>query len=295
MSELVDTCVAIATAREDEVTCPYTDTRLLKLGSLLLSKSGLGREFHLTPAKRSNHDVAICFGGGIDSYCATVHAIKQGLNPILVYVDYGQPYAEQEKNVLLEVVCSSSGREAFQRDLGKDLTCVISEHVLVDKKDKDWAWQDYIIPARNLVLAAVGSNYADEVWIVATARKNSEIGTPDKTPKFFKETSAVFSSYYGRSIKVTTPYASCSKADVVADYLAKGGSVQALLNTFSCYTPPNNKVVPTHCGTCYACYKRWRLFTVLSIEADSHFVFPPRSGINFAAYEEQEGLKRGEI
>jgi 7-cyano-7-deazaguanine synthase in queuosine biosynthesis len=164
-------------------------------------------------------------------------------------------------------------------------SCYISS--AKEESDKDRAWKNYIFPARNLVLAAIGSQYSDTVWIVANKRSDESVGTPDKTSRFFRETTDLLSDFYGRLILVKSPLLNQSKLEAVQDYLKKGGSVQALKATFSCYSPTPGE--NEHCGKCLACYKRYKLFQALNVEVNFH-TFPP-DGENFLAYEKYEKSK----
>jgi 7-cyano-7-deazaguanine synthase in queuosine biosynthesis len=310
---LLESCMEITRAgyrKEDNCSFVYKNTRLISLGNYLLDNSGLGRIFHLKDTS-DRSGIALMFGGGIDSYIAMWLALYEGNKVHVVHVDYGQPYSTHEVDVCKQV---RAGYVQPLRTLIHDLADTQSVefakdgNTLHDMHDIDidtnlqftsyWVelltehtkidgWEHYIIPARNLVLAAIGAEFADTIYIVANKRSDENVGTPDKTSRFYRETSDLLSDFYGRRIRVMSPFLDRTKAEAVRYYLMKGGNLEALKGTFSCYTP--NVDSPIHCGTCYACYKRYKLFQALN----THFEFasPPWTGPNYHAYEAKEQNK----
>jgi 7-cyano-7-deazaguanine synthase in queuosine biosynthesis len=295
---LIDSCLEISRAgyeKRSPTDMPWDNARLLSLGNYLLNNSGLDTTFRLQSLPSGTEDIAICFGGGIDSYCALVYAIWQGRRVHLIHVDYGSPYCKHERAVFgqIEDIYRQEGVNPFAADFARDEHGDISFHreeiQLVTPSDAGGLdWSNYIVPARNLVLAAIGSKYASTVWIVSTKRSDETVGTPDKTSRFYQSATQIFTAFYNRRILVTSPFRSYSKLEVVQRYIDGGGSTEALKATFSCYSP---KEKGTPCGTCYACYKRFKLFQHLNIEVS--FATHPQEGPNFGTYRQQEESKRG--
>ena len=252
----------------------------------------LGREYRLERATTSDPrdgKLCICFGAGIDSYCALVHALEQDFDVVLFWMDYGQPYAEHEHCVFHQV---RNKVGAFHQDLKRfpafeRLEWASSTAHLIPRDIKGMDWENYIVPARNLFLAARGSQYGEEVWIVANKRSDESVGAKDKTSRFYNQSSVLFSEFYGTRIRVRSPFLGQSKLEMVQEYLKKGGSLDALKGTFSCYSP----VEGDHCGICYACFKRYKLFQDLNVEYNFHY--PPHDGPNWHNYILQEQKKRG--
>jgi 7-cyano-7-deazaguanine synthase in queuosine biosynthesis len=261
------------------------------------------------------------FGAGIDSYCALIKALQEGRNIYLIHVLYGAPYGIYERRVFkalqngwigafsldptqtIPKAMNSFGRD-FMRLSEGGLTLrrdalMIGQHevAIVPSEDQsDLSWENYIIPARNLVLAAIGSQYAPNIWIVSNKRNNEDIGTPDKTSTFYQSASDIFSDFYGYPVRVSTPFGLMSKQEMVVKYLEDGGSAQALRSTISCYSPvvetdprTNKDKGVFHCGRCYACYKRHKLFT--NIREDHEFYFDPLEAPNREEYMAREKAK----
>jgi 7-cyano-7-deazaguanine synthase in queuosine biosynthesis len=307
MNPLIESCIEITRAgieKRDEVDFKYNNQRLQSLGNFLLDNSNLDRTFHLRPGPRSTDKVAIMFGGGIDSYIAMFYALSTKLDTSLIHVDYGQPYVMEEREVYRALFYARQGsNNVFGKDINtlKDRYKVYTNTKLsVHMRDiqlmyadelSDIGNRDYVIPARNLALAAIGTEYADRVWIVSNKRTDETVGTPDKTSRFYRESSALFSDFYEKRITVESPFFRLSKLEAVRAYLESGGNVECLKATWSCYTPVRDIVngFSFPCGTCYSCFKRFKLFQALNIEYN--FDVHPQKGPHWSEFEERERRK----
>lgn len=316
INPLVESCVEITRCGYEnrrQMTLPYQNKDLARLTSFLLNH---GKEVADHYIKREVDDrarIALSFGGGIDSYCALMEALKKKQKVTVVYTNYGQPYSKYERAVFTDLSVAysqvqsdlrspdllSKMQEAFFNDMmlfqpkRDQLRFVVEEIPLMTTQDAvEIGWKNYIIPARNLALAAVASQYGDTVWIVATSRTDETVGAPDKTAKFYKLATRVFTDFYGRSVKVESPFITRSKEAVVREYVRRGGQLFTLSNyTFSCYTPARNSDI-IQCGSCYSCYKKFKLFQALDWEVK--FAAHPQTGPNFQQYQEREAAKRSE-
>lgn len=288
---LIESCLAISRAGYEEgatpiVKVPYYHDTLDRLGTYLLSTEKKLKRVRCLPSSelKPDDDLAIMFGGGIDSFCALHKVLSEGLPKgriTVIHVDYGQPYRNAERMVfwklvnLLEKVWRSDVRQ-----LALTVNLIPEEH-----RKADLSWENYIIPARNLVLAAVGAEYASRVWIIANSRQDETVGARDKTKRFFRLASDIFSEFYGSRRVVESPFINKSKVEAVKEYINNGGSWDSLSRTFSCYHPVDGM----HCGVCYACYKRYKLFQAFNEPHD--FDTPPWEGSNFHTYQNKEKAK----
>lgn len=278
--------------------------RLANLGSWLLQRSGID-DFHFHPKYEvypaGGDKVALGFGGGIDSFCALHYALGNGLDVDLLHVNYGQPYFKQEAMVFVAL------EEAFAGRLTNHPFCELPETLeeryetgavnfhtredrIVPRDAEGLDWESYVIPARNLFLAAHLSEYARTIWIIANQRSDETVGTPDKTSRFYADASKAFSDYYNIKVRVSSPMLSVSKLAMVQNFLDHGGTVDQLRRTFSCYSPPDPDTI-MHCGTCYACFKRFTLFQALNEEHE--FAKHPKDGPNWLTFQNVEARKRG--
>lgn len=326
MNPLLAECISISKsgyAKCDDLPGDYVNPKLVSLGNYLLNNSGLEKTFKLKQDRRKSptQKTVLCFGGGIDSYICLISCLRclvegEADELAILSVDYGMPSANQEHKVFKAVMqvlaelrtFSPTCREEFHASFGengirKDIYRVIPESFysqiedkilmfrtklsLVPKEDKEFGWKDYIIPARNLVLAALAAEYGDNIIIVANSRKDETVGTPDKTTRFYRSTSEILTQFYGYPKRVIGFYQTSSKLEAVREYLEHGGSIAALKETWSCYTP--HEGIP--CGQCYACFKRYNLFQALNEE--HVFAFFPPDGPNYHQYQLAEQKKRG--
>lgn len=300
MNLLTQTCLSVSRAGYEghkHIDPIVHLDRLQTLAVFLLNKPVV-----ISPKKKisDTKKVAICFGAGIDSYCALVSALREKRQITLVYVNYGQPYFAAEFRVfdlVRKYAFKKQSKSAIVKDLSRfehNMKLVTSAVSIIKPEEKNGLdWENYIIPARNLVLAAEASPYAQTVWIVATHRPNEETGARDKTSMFFSGTSVLFSEFYGYHVAVESPFFHKSKWQVVQEYLAEGGSIEALSETFSCYSPVwnNSKQRMEHCSKCLACFKRWKLFKQLSVDTTPLFAGDPAKAPNYEKYQAHEEAK----
>lgn len=115
------------------------------------------------------------------------------------------------------------------------------------------------VPLRNLYFLMIASNYGDELCLGATA---GDWRQKDKTPEFIKKTEDMLNYLLGeqskvdkaRHIKIETKYIYMHKNELVEEYLKDGGSLKNLYeDSFSCYTPKNNKP----CLSCKPCFRKY--------------------------------------
>jgi len=175
--------------------------------------------------------------GGVDS------TILADFRPeaLPIFVDFGQNYCVEE-------------REAAQ-NLFPNLEIV--EIAGLPCSDLD----EVFIPARNLLLASIGSQFADEV-IIAGIKDDHCV---DKTEHAFEKFSDVLSLASEKNIRIYSPGWEFAKVDLVQRYAKRGPKqVERLLKTFSCYFPEDGH----HCGQCQACFRRSVSFLANGIEVD---------------------------
>ena len=114
-------------------------------------------------------------------------------------------------------------------------------------------WGD-TIPLRNLLLAAIGSYFANNIYIIS---QKGETYIKDRTARFFYWCSKMLSEFYGKSITVTTPFFHMTKGEMIRWALDNGVPKDILLMTRSCFSTQTG-----HCGECSACIRRAVAFTI---------------------------------
>lgn len=291
MNPIISSCFEIMRAgyeRNPRIPVWYKSDTLFSLAKYLLADYVRVQELDYATEPRR---VACCFGAGVDSYCAVIHALKQNRPVCVLFVNYGHPANAAEARVYNALLDAHKGKDSvFSSDLNRfpdrDMQFEIEDIEGVIPDASDLKWKDYIVPARNLVFSAIASQYARTIWIVATARLNENVGTRDKTSRFYRLTSTLLSEFYGTKYVVESPFFDMTKLQVVKAYLDDGGDKLALTHTYSCYA---GTCVP--CGECYACFKRYNLFQKLDIEYT--FNVHPVQAKNYNQYVAKELAKRG--
>lgn len=177
----------------------------------------------------------LLYSGGMDSWC-----LRHLWQPdVCLYVDMGTLYADEE------------------------LATLDADVVVLDAKALgQWEHANAIIPLRNLLLVTLAAQYGGnegsvQVAMAATAGDRSL----DKSPPFAHRASELLTWLWspqwwtpGKAVDVVLPVKDLTKAELVGRYLAAGGDPQALLRSFSCYTPTLHG---KPCGACKPCARRW--------------------------------------
>lgn len=182
-------------------------------------------------------EVLILMSGGVDSTALAYMAL--GRLGGLLFIDYGQPAAEQERRAV--------NRWAGPRGVEViDLACDLSG---VDDHMRTGVGADglRILPGRNLVFIAHAINVAKsrgwaEVWIGANA---GDEPYPDCRPAWVSALDALSQADTG--IRVMAPLISRTKAEI-AQWGAEMGI--DLSGAWSCYQPTADGL---QCGACHSC------------------------------------------
>ena len=183
----------------------------------------------------------ILASGGLDSFLCWYIFCQDALN---VFVNIGHKYKRKEEQALKNLMM---GIKNFY----------VKEHrgsligVLEDKKSG-------IIPNRNAELILSAAQYGEDIYFGVI---KDEINS-DKSPEFIKAMEDVLNisnrkQYWtdGKTFKILTPTKEYNKTELIKMYLEKGGLVEHLELTVSCYSDTEQ-----HCGDCPSCFKRWIAF-----------------------------------
>jgi 7-cyano-7-deazaguanine synthase len=181
----------------------------------------------------------VLLSGGLDSIVLATMAERAGFLSGAVFVDYGQPSREQEREAvrlwcgktraaLVELRAEIPGVDAMQIGAGKT--------------------GPRVIPCRNLILLSLAAGVAAqrkarEVWYGATVADQTLY--PDCRPEFAAALSEVLRLENGVSIHA--PLSGMRRTDVVALALALGVHRS---ETWSCYEPDAEG---RPCGQCNSC------------------------------------------
>jgi 7-cyano-7-deazaguanine synthase len=182
----------------------------------------------------------LLFSGGLDSLVA-FHYLGR---PLCVHVNLHGPYSNKEWDTVLKL----------KKILNLDLEAV---DLGFDKQPFSKLSEDAFIPARNLLLATVGSWYGSKVCIGGIKGDNVE----DNNPEAHKQMSGILSAQSRKTIEVFSPFWEMTKADIVAWYLEHVGDEELLHLSTSCYHPTEHQ-----CGDCGSCFRKWVALKANGIE-----------------------------
>jgi len=195
--------------------------------------------------------VAVMISWGLDSYIMYYYAKKNWFQPIPIWVNLWQPYADKELEAIKQF--------EFYNEIHK---------VNFEDYTREMVWD--IIPWRNLLLWVIGANYADEVRIWALywewTGKNM-----DKSYEFFEDTSHILTYNFQMLREYTfikTPFFHLTKANLVKRALENGLTKEQLFKTSTCYDKEKH-----NCWKCPTCFKRYVAMKLNGI--DEHFETNP--------------------
>lgn len=189
-------------------------------------------------------ETCVCFSGGIDSLCAL--SLYDPLNSLPLYIGYNEIYNDLEWNFAKKF-------EAVRFD------------VPIGGRDPSW---EYIVPMRNFIFVAIAALFSNNIVLAVTEGDRS----PDKSRKFFYQSSQILSEFYGREIKVYSPFMDKTKTQIVKDYLDSGYNARCLEDAVTCYS---NGTEGKLCGACGACFRRAVAFKINGIHNVSDYEVDP--------------------
>lgn len=181
--------------------------------------------------------VVLC-SGGVDSTVLAMRAIRDKRLHSVVFVDFGQPAADQERNAVL-LWGDRVGVPVVQ------LGCPLRGSMAIGVG----AGGPRVIPGRNLALIAWAVNYAAENGVCEVqfgAIGDDAHDYPDCRLEFVRAVGDLCRRAYG--VDVRAPLLGRTKAEVIAEAAACG----VLEGSWSCYQPRNG--VP--CDACASCLSR---------------------------------------
>jgi 7-cyano-7-deazaguanine synthase len=217
----------------------------------------------------TSRGVAVLASGGADSAVLTAELLREGHVVHPIYVRFGLAWEATEEEHLrrfLATLTQSGLRPLVTLDLPVaplyDAHWSVSGVDVPDDRSEDHA---VYLPGRNLLLLAQPS-----VWCALHDIRTAALGTlkgnpfPDSTREFFDELGALVRRAMGHALRILTPYADLTKAQVL-----ERGSGLALEHTFSCIDPRHG----AHCGRCNKCAERQRAFAASSLEDVTDYAY----------------------
>jgi|Deesub1362B_J571_1020462.scaffolds.fasta_scaffold04738_4 7-cyano-7-deazaguanine synthase in queuosine biosynthesis len=216
--------------------------------------------------KYKRYKLAIMWSGGMDTTIAYYYALDSGYKNddiVMIHVDIGQPYEWKEKNAI----------DMIRSEIGEMNYLEFKFNLLREELKNLPTPEKQVIPGRNLLMAYVGSVFADRVWICALDGEMHRYMT-DKNHTFFELASGVLSYVMDRDIIVETPFKEMSKSEIAkwfVDLLGREKAQKVLDKTVTCYDERN-----WACGECSTCFKRWVAYVNAGLNWRKYWKVNPR-------------------
>jgi 7-cyano-7-deazaguanine synthase in queuosine biosynthesis len=214
--------------------------------------------------ENNDYDCVISFSGGVDSTASALYALDKGIKVLAVWIGFGQKNEADELRVVKKLC----------KEL--EIKLLIVKINLKSYVDAGWdRWKMGIIPARNLLFAAVASEIAAQstkkrvsVYICAHKEEINYVNT-DKSRRFYSTCNRIFSKIYPKNIELTTPFFNYTKPEIISFWKNHWSEPFGITprETVSCYLGNN-------CGNCKACFNRAISFIVAGEKLDQYISHP---------------------
>lgn len=134
---------------------------------------------------------------------------------------------------------------------------------------------DAIIPLRNLYFLAAATDYGENILLGSVYGDR----TLDKSNEFYKHMTKTLNYLYQdqhwcdeRKFKISSPLKEFTKTEIIDMFFKKGGTKQALLDSYSCYE--GEKIA---CGYCKPCIRKFIALENNGIDTKNYFKNDPRT------------------
>jgi 7-cyano-7-deazaguanine synthase len=215
--------------------------------------------------------IAILASGGLDSSVMLGQIARAGRHVFPVYIRAGLTWESSELATLRRFVRALAMRNIEPvTTLRLPMGDLAGEHWSMTGRDVpgyDAAVSSNYILGRNLSLLAKASIFCayNRIGEIAMAPLESN-PFPDARPEFFRAFARAVELGVGIKLKIKTPFAGLTKADVV-----RRGAGMRLELTVSCARPRGN----LHCGACTKCAERVEGFNQAGIADPTPYARKP--------------------
>jgi 7-cyano-7-deazaguanine synthase len=233
------------------------------------SKKRVGDDYRIEPVPDR---IAILASGGLDSSVLLAASARNGRRVYPVYIRSGLSWEASELATLKRFI------GALNMDNIEPLT--ILKLPMGDISGDHWSMTGHNVPGYN---AALASNYIPgrnlsllaKTAIFCARARIGEVAIaplennpfPDARPEFFRAFARAVELGVGIKIKISTPFAGMTKAEVV-----RRGADLPLELTVSCARPRGT----VHCGTCTKCAERVEGFIASGVDDPTVYASKPR-------------------
>jgi len=180
----------------------------------------------------------LLFSGGMDSVMFDLL-----LNPdILLYIPTGSNYEDIETVKIKQL--------AENNIINKDKLIILENNLDLAMFERD----DLIVPNRNAYLVLMASHFGETIYLGSVYGDRSF----DKDKTFYKLMEDLLNHIWQeqhwteeRKFTVSSPFKDTTKTELIKQYINKGGNVQNILDSYSCY-----RGEPQACGICKPCVRK---------------------------------------
>lgn len=238
----------------------------------------MARNNHKSPAVPDDYRiepepgrVAVLASGGMDSAVLLGWIARRGATVFPVYIRAGLSWERDELAALRRFVRALKLPNVERVTALKiPMGDVAGDHWSVTGRDVpgyDAALSSNYILGRNFTLLAKGAIFCarNRIGEIAMAPLESN-PFPDARPEFFRAFARAVELGVGLPLKIVTPFAGMSKADVV-----RRGAGMPLELTLSCARPQGL----VHCGACTKCAERVQGFIEAGVPDPTPYARPP--------------------
>ena len=181
----------------------------------------------------------LLFSGGMDSLMLAHLLQPDGL----LYISSGAGYSSREDQALAKLIEINA----------IDSTRLIRSADVINLRS--FERDDYIVPNRNIYYVTLASHFGERILLGALNGDRS----CDKDALFCERMSLLLNHVWqkqhwtdARTFSIEIPYKKFTKTALVAEYLRAGGTADALLISYSCYTGREKP-----CGICKPCVRKY--------------------------------------
>lgn len=188
--------------------------------------------------------------GGLDSTTMAYWLIKQNVDFVPLFINYGQHCANTEYETLVKVLPPNYIDKIEVIDVSSIYKHSTSKFIQpANLWDDSIVADDLYIPYRNVLLLTIGATFAQTLGysnLYSAFINSNHAKEIDCSNEFFEKMESMLSDY--GSVKINMPFRYFSKYDVAKIGIELGASIGL---TFSCQASP---IIP--CGACPNCVDR---------------------------------------
>jgi 7-cyano-7-deazaguanine synthase len=232
-------------------------------------KRPVGDDYRIEPVPDR---IAILASGGLDSSVMLAALTRNWRRVYPIYIRAGLSWEPSELATLKRFIRSLKMNNIEPLTILKQPMADISgDHWSMTGRDVpgyNAALASNYIPGRNLSLLAKTAIFCARARIGEVAMAALESNPfPDARPEFFRAFARAVELGVGIKLKISTPFAGMTKAEVV-----RRGVDLPLELTLSCARPKGN----VHCGACTKCAERFAGFVAAGVSDPTVYARKPR-------------------